>query len=170
MPTATKRQVEVPKQADYGVDAPREQKRLLTRGILLILLGAGFYVMNLDNSPRHGAALFVALGIIDAGMLAASLFMLWSSRTAKMRVRDEIIDAIPWRGDEKILDVGCGRGLLLIGAAKRVRGAAKATGIDLWREEDLSGNSADATVANAKAEGVTLFPYTTLFRYRKSVV
>jgi ubiquinone/menaquinone biosynthesis C-methylase UbiE len=71
-----------------------------------------------------------------------------------MRVRDEIIDAIPWRGDEKILDVGCGRGLLLIGAAKKVRGAAKATGIDLWREEDLSGNSADAVIGNAKAEGV----------------
>jgi SAM-dependent methyltransferase len=154
MPTATKRQVEVLKQADYGVDAPRDQKRLLTRGILLILLGAGFYVMNLDNSPGHGAALFAALGIIGVSMLAASLFMLWSSRVAKIRVRDEIIEAIPWRGDEKILDVGCGRGLLLIGAAKKVRGAAKATGIDLWREEDLSGNSSDAMVANAKAEGV----------------
>ena len=69
MPTATKRPVETPKQADYGVDAPRDQKRLLTRGILLILLGAGFYAMNLDNSPSNGAALFSALGTIGVFMM-----------------------------------------------------------------------------------------------------
>lgn len=154
MPTAAKRQTEVPRQADYGIDAPRDQKRFLVRGIVLIALGAGFYFMNLENAPRQGAALFAALGCMGAAFLAASLIMRWSSRVAKIRVRDEIIDAIAWRGDEKILDVGCGRGLLLIGAAKRVRGAARATGIDVWREEDLSGNSADALIANAKAEGV----------------
>lgn len=152
MPTATKRQVEVPKQADYGIDAPRAQRRFLVRGVLLLALGAGFYFMNLDNAPRQGAALFAALGCMGAGFIATSVFMYWSSRVAKPRVCDEIMEAIPWRGDEKVLDVGCGRGLLLIAAAKRVRG--RVTGIDLWREEDLSDNSADALVANAKAEGV----------------
>ena len=43
--------------------------------------------------------------------------------------------------------------LMLIGAAKRLK-SGKATGIDIWSAEDLSGNSADATVANARAEGV----------------
>ena len=41
--------------------------------------------------------------------------------------------SIRWHltGDEKVLDVGCGRGLLLIGAAKRLK-SGKATGIDVW--------------------------------------
>jgi arsenite methyltransferase len=152
MPTAAKRQVDAPKQADYGIDAPHVQRRLLVRGALLLALGAGFYFMNLDNAPRQGAALFAALGCLGAAFIATSIFMYWSSRVAKPRVRNEMMDAIPWRGDEKVLDVGCGRGLLLIAAAKRVRG--RVTGIDSWREEDLSGNCADALVANAKAEGV----------------
>jgi arsenite methyltransferase len=46
-----------------------------------------------------------------------------------------------------------GRGLLLVGAAKRLT-TGKATGIDLWQEEDLAGNTAQATRANVEAEGV----------------
>ena len=60
---------------------------------------------------------------------------------------------MPWRGDEKVLDVGCGRGLFLIGAAERLT-TGKATGVDIWQSEDLSNNTGDAVMANAKAEGV----------------
>ncbi|MGH9558011.1 MAG: class I SAM-dependent methyltransferase [Bryobacteraceae bacterium] len=53
-----------------------------------------------------------------------------------------------------MLDAGCGRGLMLIGAAKRLK-TGRATGIDIWSAEDLSGNSADAARQNAKIEGVS---------------
>jgi arsenite methyltransferase len=56
-------------------------------------------------------------------------------------------------GNEKVLDLGCGRGLLLIGAAKRLT-TGKATGIDIWQSEDLSDNRPDATLHNARLEGV----------------
>ena len=79
--------------------------------------------------------------------------MIWSSRVAKLRMCDRLLDLLPWRGDEKVLDVGCGRGLLLIGAAKRLE-ERKSHGVDIWRSEDLSGNGPEATLANAKAEGV----------------
>jgi arsenite methyltransferase len=62
-----------------------------------------------------------------------------------------------WRGDEQVLDVGCGRGLLLAGAAKRIAavpGSGHATGIDVWSNVDMSGNSADATQHNLDLEGV----------------
>ena len=49
--------------------------------------------------------------------------------------------------------MGCGRGLLSIGAAKRLK-TGKVTGIDVWNPQELSGNSADAAKENAKAEGV----------------
>jgi arsenite methyltransferase len=151
--TAAKAGPPAPAAADYGLDAPKLFRHMITRGVLIIALGAGFWVMNRSNAPRSGLALFVALGLFGAGFLAAAAVMYWSSRTAKIRVRDQILDVLPWRGDEKVLDVGCGRGLMLIGAAKRLK-TGRAFGVDTWSQEDLSGNSAEAAMANAKAEGV----------------
>src|SRR5262249_40395866 len=59
----------------------------------------------------------------------------------------------PWHGDERVLDVGCGHGLLLIAAANRLV-TGTATGIDLWNDDLLSTNKAQAVWFNADAEGV----------------
>jgi ubiquinone/menaquinone biosynthesis C-methylase UbiE len=85
--------------------------------------------------------------------LIAPLFMLWSSKFGKMRVRDRLIAALALKGDEQVLDVGCGRGLALIGAAKKLT-TGKAVGIDLWSAKDLSGNTPEKARANAVIEGV----------------
>jgi hypothetical protein len=34
-----------------------------------------------------------------------------SSRASKLTERDRLVDQLPWRGDDWVLDVGCGRGL-----------------------------------------------------------
>jgi arsenite methyltransferase len=81
--------------------------------------------------------------------------MLWSSLFGKFRARDSLLNAIPWRGDEQVLDVGCGHGLMLIGAAKRLT-TGRATGIDIWQNVDQAKNSAEATRRNAEIEGVTV--------------
>jgi ubiquinone/menaquinone biosynthesis C-methylase UbiE len=52
-----------------------------------------------------------------------------------------------------VLDFGCGRGLFLVGAAKRLK-TGKATGVDSWSTEKVSGNSPESAMANAKAESV----------------
>ncbi len=80
--------------------------------------------------------------------------MFWGSKFGKLRLRDKIISSIPWRGDERVLDVGCGHGLMLIGAAKRLT-SGKAVGIDLWQKEDQSDNSREATLQNVHLENVT---------------
>jgi len=36
----------------------------------------------------------------------------------KVRERERLLDTLTWRGDEQVLDLGCGRGLMLIGAAR----------------------------------------------------
>jgi SAM-dependent methyltransferase len=151
---AEKIAVPVVDKVDYGLDAPKQFRSLITRGIVLFLLGLGFYVMNRTNAPGGGLALFIVFGLIGLGHLAAAGVMYWSSRTGKLQVRDQILNELPWRGDEKVLDVGCGRGLLLIGAAKRLSKAGKATGVDIWSDEDLSDNRALMTLGNAKAEDV----------------
>lgn len=71
----------------------------------------------------------------------------------KFAVWDAELDRLGLKGDERVLDLGCGRGLVLLKAAARLS-SGKATGIDLWSTKDQSGNSQDATWANARAEGV----------------
>ena len=73
-------------------------------------------------------------------------------QSGKLRLRDRLLDSLGLRGDERVLDAGCGRGLLLVGAARRLT-SGHAVGLDLWTK-DQSGNSPDAALANARAEGV----------------
>jgi len=76
------------------------------------------------------------------------------SKVGKLKERDRLLDLLRIDRDEEVLDVGCGRGVLLYGAAKRLT-SGKAVDIDVWNEQDLSGNSIEATRANAVAEGAT---------------
>lgn len=46
------------------------------------------------------------------------------------RVRDRLLDSLQMRGDENVLDLGCGSDLMLLGAAARTSHFT-ATGIDL---------------------------------------
>lgn len=79
--------------------------------------------------------------------------MVWGSKRGKFLLRDKLLDSFHWRGDETVLDVGCGHGLMLVGAAKKLR-QGKAIGIDLWRKMDQTGNSREATTLNLQLENV----------------
>jgi ubiquinone/menaquinone biosynthesis C-methylase UbiE len=82
-----------------------------------------------------------------------AVWMICSSKYGKARERETYLDLLAWRGNERVLDVGCGRGLFLIGAAKRLT-TGRAVGIDIWQAEDLSGNTPAAPLDNARIEGV----------------
>lgn len=79
--------------------------------------------------------------------------MLVYSIRGKFNIRDRMLDLIDWKGDENVLDIGTGRGLLMIGAAKRLK-TGKAIGIDIWNAVDLSGNFIENTFKNVELEGV----------------
>lgn len=79
--------------------------------------------------------------------------MVWGSKFGKLRLRDKLIESLALRGDERVLDVGCGHGLMLLGAAKKLT-TGRAVGIDLWQKQDQAGNSREATLENARREGV----------------
>lgn len=70
----------------------------------------------------------------------------------KLRLRDLLLDQVDWRGDEDVVDLGTGTGLLAIGAAKRTGGAVHA--VDLFVSKDLSSNGPERLARNSLLEGV----------------
>lgn len=141
------------KRANYGIDAPGLVRNFVFAGLSSLGLGLFFYYGFREERPALAAGVLI-LGILWGlcGLGFAGL-MVRSSKVGKLKERDRILDGIPWRGDEAVLDAGCGRGLFLIGAAKRLT-MGRAVGVDLWQRRDQSGNAAGATLENARAEGV----------------
>jgi ubiquinone/menaquinone biosynthesis C-methylase UbiE len=122
----------------------------------IIGTGLGFICWVVAHGSGHPWARFIVPPAFSMGVFffVQAGVMLWGSKVGKLRLRDKILDAIPWRGDEHVLDVGCGHGLMLLGAAKRLS-SGNAIGIDIWSQEDQKSNSSDATLENARREGVT---------------
>lgn len=147
------KQVDQAIKSDYGIDAPDIVRDLTIKGGVSIILGAGFYFLLKSRWSRL-AVILLNLGLWGGGLfLGFRSWMVWTSRVGKRRIYEQMINSIPWRGDETVLDVGCGRGLLLVSVAKQLT-TGKAVGIDIWRSEDQSDNRPEITWRNAWAEGV----------------
>lgn len=131
---------------DYGIDAPGLVNGLALGGVVCLGAAIGIGWVGI-------AWLAILLAVVGAILLIESALMLYNAKQGKFRHRDRILDRVPWRGDERVLDIGTGRGLLLVGAAKRL-GTGHATGIDIWSTKDLSDNAMARTAANLAAEGV----------------
>src|SRR5262249_38999395 len=86
-------------------------------------------------------------------LLAVLGFYLHSTLRGKFVVWADLLDQLHLQGDERILDIGCGRGAVLLMAAQRLT-TGRAAGVDLWRSVDQSGNSLEAAGRSAVAEGV----------------
>ncbi|MEY8001745.1 class I SAM-dependent methyltransferase [Clostridium sp. Mt-5] len=78
---------------------------------------------------------------------------LYYIKLGKLHRRNKMISMIDWKGNEKVLDIGTGRGLLMIGAAKKLT-LGKSIGIDIWNSGDMHSNTYQNTMRNAELEGV----------------
>ena len=144
------------KKADYGIDAPGVIRTLMfcSFGFLLLGLALGFinpYLLFVQQ--YHFDVRWACFGS-TLSLSLSSLLMYNYSTNGKLKHRNRIINMIEWKGDEKVLDVGTGRGLLMIGAAKKLE-SGKATGIDIWNDKDLSGNEIENTRVNVLRESVS---------------
>jgi arsenite methyltransferase len=141
---------------DYGLDAPGVVRNLaLAAGAGFLFWGSaalGFWSGRLEFSGVR--IVFSQTGLwTGLGCALMAIWMVWESKIGKLKRRERLLGRLAWTGGERVLDVGCGRGLMLIGAAKRLT-TGRATGIDIWQAEDLSGNKPEATLDNARREGV----------------
>jgi SAM-dependent methyltransferase len=135
---------------DYGIDAPGWLIGSACAGAAALGVGLYFRIAAPDASLAPVLRHAIWPAIVWLGYAAVHL---WSSKIGKRRQARKMIDSIPWRGDERVLDVGCGRGLLLIEAAKRLS-RGRAVGVDVWNSKDQWDNRPDATLSNAEREGV----------------
>jgi len=138
---------------DYGIDTPGTLRGLALGGIAGLTIGPIAYLWLRTNHPGWAFALLLWGLFWGTVMLLQVAIMVWGSLVGKLRERERMLGEFSWRGDERVLDVGCGRGLLLIGAAKKLT-TGKAVGVDIWQGKDLSGNRPEATLENARREGV----------------
>ena len=139
-------QLSVLRHGDYGYDAPWFPALF------------GF----LSAAAGLGATIWWRLGMIRPAMqmalysvffLANTSSFLYTTRRGKFLEWDRILDHLQLRGDEGVLDMGCGRGAVLTAVARRLT-TGRVTGVDIWSRKDQSGNAGDVTLRNASLEGV----------------
>ena len=124
----------------YGIDAPPVPAVLGAAGLACCLAAARW---------RPGRIALAAAGTV---LLANAGVYLHTTLRGKLRSWERELDRADLRGNEQLLDLGCGRGVVLIAAARRLP-TGRAVGADRWTR-DQSGNSPEGTLANAAAAGV----------------
>jgi SAM-dependent methyltransferase len=123
----------------YGIDAP-----------IWVVVFAVVIAANIVNAVLSGKV-WPLLPVVFLMGCAGSCF--YTTLRGKFVVWESLLDQLRLRGDERVLDLGCGRGAVLLLAAQHLT-TGRAVGVDLWKRRDQLGNAADATRRNAVAEGV----------------
>lgn len=142
-----------PRRGDYGFDAPYAPLLTGLGGACLL----AFFVWRLWQGPSGGVTPY-RISVVSLGLEALFLFLITGvyvhfTRVGKFAVWGNLLDRLELKGDERLLDIGCGRGAVLLMAAQRLpRG--RAVGVDVWSTKDQSGNAEQVTRHNAELEGV----------------
>jgi arsenite methyltransferase len=131
----------------YGYDAPYA---LVIFGLLAVASAVIATVLWLQGAHRPATGMTIYF-IFFLGNAASFLY---TTRRGKFLEWDRILDRLRLRGDERVLDMGCGRGAVLTAVARRLT-HGRVTGVDIWSRHDQSGNARDVTVRNASLEGVS---------------
>lgn len=128
-----------PRRGRYGVDAPAALIWFAVVTTGLAIWGFGWHALP---------------GEVWAPITAViGLCFLHTTKRGKFLVWRDVLDELQLRGDERVLDLGCGRGAILLMAAERLT-TGRAIGVDIWSRKDQSGNAQAVTESNARAEGV----------------
>ena len=138
---------------DYEFHMPRLITYPIPAGIISVLFAALLYFLLQDNQPTAAsilAGVSILLGLAYLGIFA--MLKRITNLERRLQDRDKLLDEIPWQGNEFVLDVGCGNGILLLSAVKRLT-TGRGIGIDIWTEGS-GDNRPEAFRANAKIERV----------------
>ena len=135
---------------DYGFDgSPFGVTIVCLAGV--VCFGGGVALITFPSlSLKIVAFVLMLCGLLMVLVCGSYLYYI---KLGKLHRRDKMISMIDWKGNEKVLDIGTGRGLLMIGAAKKLT-RGKSIGIDIWNSGDMHSNTYQNTMRNAELEGV----------------
>jgi SAM-dependent methyltransferase len=123
----------------FGIDAPP-----------VIAVFAGIAVLGIVLAVLPVPVTPIPFLVIGIGTVA---LMLHSSLRGKIVVGRAVLDRVGVRDGETVLDLGCGSGLMLLGAVSR-GSAVTGIGVDLWRTVDQAGSDPETCLDNARRLGV----------------
>jgi arsenite methyltransferase len=138
---------------DYGKDATGWQRVAFYGGVAGVVAGRMLHESGVMQSADWKASAGSVMIRTGLSFFLLGCLALVGRKAGTLILRENILNSISWRGDEQVLDVGCGRGRLLIGAAKRLE-AGHAVGVDIWPLAEQNHDGAEATLENARIEGV----------------
>ena len=101
------------RRGDYGYDATYA---LVIVGLLAVGSGLGAAIAWLQGPIRAATP----ITIYFAFFLANTSSFLYATRCGKFLEWNRILDRLRRRGDEAVLDMGCGRGAVLTAVARRL--------------------------------------------------
>jgi arsenite methyltransferase len=138
--------------ADYGYDGDYRAVSAPTVATIVGATSATLLASAARSLARGKPVAAVVSGGTGASIATTAALFIRTTRVGKFEVWAEILDGLRLRGDETVLDLGCGRGAVLLAAAK-VLPNGRAIGVDIWRA-DQTHNSQQNTLRNAELEGV----------------
>lgn len=127
------------RKARYGIDAPYAPAAMIAGALAC----TGLTVFAHADHLWITAVILLALATVYLHTTLRGKFLVWR----------ELLEDVALRGDERLLDLGCGRGAVLLLAAGYLPNG-RTVGVDIWSRKDQSGNAMAVTRANALAEGV----------------
>ena len=135
------------RRGDYGLDAP------LTGLLPPIAGGLTLAALSAYHHRQGRRTLAGTESLSSLPMLLTAAVYVHATRRGKFHIWAELLEDLQLCGNERALDMGCGRGAVMAMLARLVpRGSV--VGLDLWRTEDQSGNNPEMTRRNLIAEGV----------------
>lgn len=138
----------------YGIDEPRTILKLAAAGILAVATGFIISAYTATSNPALAEVGLLAGPSVGFLILVLTAALYWSSRLGKPREMAKVIESLPWGGGEVVLDLGCGRGMGAVLAAKKLD-SGYGVGVDVWSKDRLTGNGPQSFLANATGEEVS---------------
>jgi arsenite methyltransferase len=132
---------------DYGYDAPYAPLGFTVAAALSLVVAVVSARMQAPGVTRP-ALIYSAFFALNA------VSFVYTTRCGKFIEWSRVLGGMSLRGDERVLDLGCGRGAVLTMVA-RCLSTGTVTGLDLWTTLDQSGLSEEACRENAVREGVS---------------
>ncbi len=139
---------DTPMASNYKWQVPSSVRHMSLIGIIVLVVAMVLTHLGITYALGIGVGVALLLHIPIVALTAIGLIL----RRARTGFLSTVVNLIPWKGDEEVLDVGCGSGVLLFACIKQSP-TAKGTGIDIYDPYSFGG-SAGVFWKNAEVEGV----------------